>query len=50
MTGGMIMGEHKIIGMIQQLQDTEIYKDLHWEGTFEDYRSIVQENPRVVKN
>lgn len=44
------MGDNKIIGMIQQLQDTENYKSLHWEGTFEDYLAIVQKDSRVARS
>ncbi|HJK96403.1 MAG TPA: serine protein kinase, partial [Polyangiaceae bacterium LLY-WYZ-14_1] len=35
---------------IASLQDYDVYRDLHWEGTFEDYLSIVRERPRVTRN
>jgi len=44
------VGDKNIIEMIQQLQDTDKYINLHWEGNFEDYLSIVKENPHVARS
>jgi serine protein kinase len=35
---------------IAALQDYDEYKELHWEGSFEDYLDIVRRNPRVTRN
>ncbi|RMH43504.1 MAG: serine protein kinase [Deltaproteobacteria bacterium] len=35
---------------IAALQDYDEYKELHWEGTFEDYLNLVRKNPRVTRN
>jgi serine protein kinase len=40
-------------GMIDQiavLQDFDLYRDLAWEGSFEDYLQIVKERPQVTRN
>jgi serine protein kinase len=34
---------------IAALQDTKSYAELNWEGSFEDYVKIVQQNPRVTR-
>src|SRR5690606_22840751 len=34
---------------IAALQDATTYAELNWEGSFEDYRKIVRENPRVTR-
>ena len=39
-----------IIQHIRQHQDPARYQDLHWEGTFVDYLSLVYENPRIARN
>ncbi len=43
------MGNNSIISLIGNLQDTENYRSLHWEGSFSDYLNIVKENPRVAR-
>ena len=35
---------------IAQMQDFKQYKELHWEGTFDDYLQIVREKPQVTRN
>jgi serine protein kinase len=35
----------RIAGMI----DRDVYQDLHWEGSMEDYLAIVKSNPKVVR-
>jgi len=47
------MGNEKVISMmdtLQELQNTEQYKNLHWEGSFKDYLAILQENPKVARS
>jgi serine protein kinase len=39
-----------IIQHIREHQDPARYQDLHWEGTFVDYLSLVYENPRIARN
>ena len=36
-------------GSISKMQDMKQYQELHWTGTFEDYLSIVKENPLVTR-
>jgi serine protein kinase len=43
----------KRAGMVERIaamQDTKLYKELHWEGSFEDYLAIVRERPQVTRN
>jgi serine protein kinase len=35
---------------IAAMQDFKLYRELHWEGTFEDYLQIVRERPQVTRN
>lgn len=39
-----------MIERIASLQDYDQYRDLHWEGSFEDYLQIVQSRPEVTRN
>ncbi len=41
--------ENQIISLIKNLQDVAKYKELTWEGTFEEYLQIVQKNPKVTR-
>src|ERR671939_2161164 len=38
-----------LVGRIAALQDKSSFKELHWEGSFEDYLRIVRENPKVTR-
>jgi serine protein kinase len=38
-----------MVEKIAQLQDYKEYADLNWEGSFEQYLSIVRDNPRVCR-
>jgi len=38
-----------LVARIAALQDKTNFKELHWEGTFEEYLRIVRENPRVTR-
>ncbi len=42
------MGE--LVARIASLQDYDTYRDLHWEGSFEDYLALVRERPQVTRN
>src|ERR1700690_1782864 len=35
---------------IASMQDLRLYRELHWEGGFEDYLRIVREKPQVTRN
>jgi len=35
---------------IAALQDYRLYRELHWEGSFEEYLNIVREKPSVTRN
>jgi serine protein kinase len=40
-------------GMIERIaamQDLRLYRELHWEGSFEDYLQMVRERPQVTRN
>ena len=40
----------QMIERIAALQDYDHYRDLHWEGSFEEYLAIVRERPLVTRN
>ncbi|HEY2517181.1 MAG TPA: serine protein kinase [Polyangiaceae bacterium] len=35
---------------IAAMQDFKLYRELHWEGSFEDYLGIVRQRPQVTRN
>jgi serine protein kinase len=39
-----------MVAQIASLQDYDRYRDLCWEGSFEDYLAIVRERPQVTRN
>src|SRR5579862_765395 len=39
-----------MIDRIAAMQDYKLYKELHWEGSFEQYLQIVRERPQVTRN
>jgi serine protein kinase len=39
-----------MIQRIAAMQDFRLYRELNWEGTFEDYLQIVRERPQVTRN
>src|ERR1044071_4749490 len=41
---------NEMVARIASLQDYESYRDLHWEGSFEEYLQIVRERPQVTRN
>ncbi len=46
------MGELRtgLLEKIGALQDTKLYRELHWEGSFEEYLQLVREKPDVTRN
>jgi serine protein kinase len=43
-------GTNGMVQKIASLQDFALYRDLSWEGTFEDYLQIVRQRPQVTRN
>ncbi len=39
-----------MVSRIAALQDYDQYRDMHWEGSFEDYLQIVRDRPQVTRN
>ena len=39
-----------MIDRIGAMQDFKLYRELHWEGSFEDYLALVRERPQVTRN
>ena len=39
-----------MIDRIGAMQDFKLYRELHWEGTFEEYLALVRERPQVTRN
>ncbi len=44
------MSKLAIMKKIKEIQDLSGFRDLHWEGTFENYLEIVQQDPRVARS
>ena len=40
----------KMVDQIAAMQDYDRYRDLSWEGSFEDYLQIVRQKPEVTRN
>ena len=38
-----------VVSVVGELQDTQSFRELNWEGTFQDYVDIVGEEPRVTR-
>ena len=41
---------NSMISSIASLQDYDLYRELTWEGSFEDYLQIVRDKPQVTRN
>src|SRR5258708_1596212 len=39
-----------LVGQIAELQNLKTYKELSWEGSFEDYLELVRKNPHTTRN
>ena len=44
------MADTSMVDSIGALQDFDLYRELTWEGSFEDYLGIVREKPEVTRN
>ncbi len=42
--------ENSLVGRIAALQDYAQYRDLSWEGSFEEYLRLVRERPQITRN
>ncbi len=38
-----------LLELVRDFQDTEHYRNLHWEGSFAEYLALVEENPQVAR-
>ena len=41
---------HGMVATIAAMQDYDRYRDLSWDGSFEDYLGVVRERPQVTRN
>jgi serine protein kinase len=39
-----------LTGQIAEFQNYDEYREIHWDGSFEDYLELVRRNPRVTRN
>jgi serine protein kinase len=39
-----------ILNLISQYQNTEHFRELNWEGSFQDYLKVVQQTPKVTRS
>src|SRR5678809_1570665 len=39
-----------LVGQIAELQNYSTYKELAWDGTFEEYLNLVRKTPQVTRN
>ncbi|HWN67559.1 MAG TPA: serine protein kinase, partial [Haliangium sp.] len=39
-----------LTGQIAEFQNYDDYREIHWDGSFEDYLELVRRNPRVTRN
>ncbi|HEX2733720.1 MAG TPA: serine protein kinase [Polyangiaceae bacterium] len=46
----MALDSGELTSQVAQLQDYELYRDLSWEGSFEEYLQLVRERPKVTRN
>jgi serine protein kinase len=44
------MADSSMVSQIGALQDYDLYRELTWEGSFEDYLNIVREKPQITRN
>lgn len=44
------MSKDNLIDKIAALHNVDEYRDLHWEGTFEEYLDLVRESPAIIRS
>ncbi len=42
--------EDSLEGVLRRYHNVEEYRDLHWEGSFEEYLALVRQNPKIIRN
>lgn len=42
--------KQSILGKVENMQDLDSFRDLHWEGSFEDYLEIIRQDPKVTRS
>ena len=47
---GKAMKGADIVSLVREAQDLSTFRDLHWEGSFEDYLDLVAANPRIARS
>ena len=46
----MIDSKKDYLSIVKERVDSKAYRELHWEGTFQEYMEKVRQNPLVVRN
>ncbi|HUN81203.1 MAG TPA: hypothetical protein VMV81_06785, partial [Phycisphaerae bacterium] len=46
----MMVSKKSILELVEKRLDPQVFRDEHWEGTFDDYLDIVTRNPRAARN
>ncbi len=46
----MALDPGELTSLIAELQDYDLYRDLSWEGSFEEYIQVVRERPKITRN
>ncbi len=46
----MALDPGELTSRVAQLQDYDLYRDLSWDGTFEEYLQLVRERPKITRN
>ena len=44
------MANSSMVDAIASMQDYDLYRELTWEGSFEEYLGVVRERPEVTRN
>ena len=44
------MAKSSLLSTIGKFHDVDEYRELHWEGSFEDYLDLVREDPGIVRS
>jgi serine protein kinase len=39
----------QVIHLIKEKQDLEMFRELHWEGTFQEYLKLVEKDPKITR-
>ncbi|MCB9643332.1 MAG: serine protein kinase [Myxococcales bacterium] len=42
--------EKSLEGVLRRYHNVDEYRDLHWEGSFEEYLALVRQNPKIIRN